>query len=203
MWWTASPWIGHVWPPTCCRSATCRGRIILPGTVAENVLSANGASHRRGTRSAGLPQGIAGQRRPGARYPHGGRGGRTGLSAARRSGSPWRGRFTATRVLILDEATSSLDQANEDSIMECHCRTSPQDLYGHRAHRLSTVERCDHIFWLVGWRMYLQGLGGDTSNLQRIHEKPGLATRLAQPLRRWSSLTGMELEPIRLSGEPG
>ncbi|MBM3892993.1 ABC transporter ATP-binding protein [Candidatus Dependentiae bacterium] len=49
-------------------------------------------------------------------------------------------------VLVLDEATSSLDEANEEHIM--------QEIYDHAAgktlfiiaHRLSTISRCDRVF---------------------------------------------------------
>ncbi|MDT8375573.1 MAG: ABC transporter ATP-binding protein [Mariprofundaceae bacterium] len=52
------------------------------------------------------------------------------------------------QVLVLDEATSSLDTATEQSVMQ-----AVQALQGDKtilivAHRLSTVEQCDHIFRL-------------------------------------------------------
>jgi ABC-type bacteriocin/lantibiotic exporter with double-glycine peptidase domain len=51
-------------------------------------------------------------------------------------------------VLVLDEATSSLDNATEKSVME-----AIKKLHGYKtiiiiAHRLSTVEHCDRIFKL-------------------------------------------------------
>ncbi|HIW00290.1 MAG TPA: ABC transporter ATP-binding protein/permease [Candidatus Desulfovibrio intestinipullorum] len=60
-------------------------------------------------------------------------------------------------VLILDESTSALDLGTEKAIME-----TIENLKGHLtiiiiAHRLSTVERCDTLFWIEEGRLRTQG----------------------------------------------
>ena len=60
-------------------------------------------------------------------------------------------------VLVLDEATSSLDAQTERDVME-----SVRALQGRKtilivAHRLSTVERCDRLYHLEGGRIVREG----------------------------------------------
>jgi ABC-type multidrug transport system fused ATPase/permease subunit len=60
-------------------------------------------------------------------------------------------------VLVLDEATSSLDTATEHEVME-----AVRALHGLKtsiivAHRLSTVEHCDHLYRLEGGRIIQEG----------------------------------------------
>ena len=60
-------------------------------------------------------------------------------------------------VLVLDEATSSLDTATERVVME-----AVQALHGRKtvlivAHRLTTVEHCDRLFRLEGGRIVDEG----------------------------------------------
>jgi ATP-binding cassette, subfamily B, bacterial PglK len=60
-------------------------------------------------------------------------------------------------VLVLDEATSSLDTATENAFME-----SASTLKGDKtliiiAHRLSTVEHCDYLYRIKGGRMMEEG----------------------------------------------
>lgn len=60
-------------------------------------------------------------------------------------------------VLVLDEATSSLDSTTEGGVM-----AAVNALQGNKtvvvvAHRLSTVERCDHVFRLDHGRIVEQG----------------------------------------------
>lgn len=60
-------------------------------------------------------------------------------------------------VIIFDEATSALDAGNETAIIE-----AIESLRGHVtciviAHRLTSVERCDTLFWLDGGRLVAQG----------------------------------------------
>ncbi|MGL1862858.1 MAG: ABC transporter ATP-binding protein/permease [Pseudodesulfovibrio sp.] len=65
--------------------------------------------------------------------------------------------YKTPSVLILDEATSSLDTANERSILET--------VYGFKgaltqiivAHRLTTVERCDTLIWLENGKIRMTG----------------------------------------------
>jgi len=49
-------------------------------------------------------------------------------------------------VLILDEATSALDNLTEKSIMDTVMRLKGQKTIIIVAHRLTTVQYCDHIF---------------------------------------------------------
>lgn len=60
-------------------------------------------------------------------------------------------------VLVLDEATSSLDTATEREVMHAVCA-----LHGHKtilivAHRLSTVEHCDRLYRLEQGRVVEEG----------------------------------------------
>lgn len=60
-------------------------------------------------------------------------------------------------VLVMDEATSALDGATEDAVME-----AIRDLSGRKtiiliAHRITTVEECDHIFMLDEGRVVSEG----------------------------------------------
>jgi ABC-type multidrug transport system fused ATPase/permease subunit len=65
--------------------------------------------------------------------------------------------YAEPSVLILDEATSALDSGVEMSIMNTIFNL-PQDMtIVIIAHRLSTVERCDTLFWIDGG--YLKAAG--------------------------------------------
>lgn len=132
---------------------------ILPGTVAENVafsewgkpideervlLACRQASLDIINQGRGIHTGVGG----GGSGMSGGQAQRVSLARAL---------YCNPRVLILDEATSSLDQANEKSIMEAISEFRHRTITVIVAHRLSTVENCDHIFWLVGGKLYLEG----------------------------------------------
>lgn len=65
--------------------------------------------------------------------------------------------YARPQLLIFDEATSSLDQSNEDSIQQTIDRLSNQITCVIIAHRLSTVRNCDHIVWLEKGRIRMQG----------------------------------------------
>jgi ATP-binding cassette, subfamily B, bacterial PglK len=60
-------------------------------------------------------------------------------------------------VLILDEATSSLDNETERYVMQAveHLRTSRTIIV--IAHRLSTVRNCDYLVMLDGGRVVASG----------------------------------------------
>lgn len=68
-----------------------------------------------------------------------------------------RAMYTQPSLLIFDEATSSLDQANENAIQ------STIDSLAHKttciiiAHRLATVEHCDTLVWMDKGRIVMQG----------------------------------------------
>ncbi len=64
-------------------------------------------------------------------------------------------------ILVLDEATSSLDAATEKGVME-----AVQSLHGKKtviivAHRTATVEKCDRVYRLDSGRMVAEGLPAD------------------------------------------
>ena len=65
--------------------------------------------------------------------------------------------YVAPQVLILDESTSALDLATERAVLQT-IESLPRDLIVFViAHRLSTVERCDEIWWLEQGRLRQQG----------------------------------------------
>jgi ABC-type multidrug transport system fused ATPase/permease subunit len=80
-------------------------------------------------------------------------------------------------VLVLDEATSSLDVKTESDVME-----AVNALHGEKtliiiAHRMSTVERCDRLFRLDGGRLLAEGCPSEmlpTSDVKLI--KPAVET---------------------------
>lgn len=64
-------------------------------------------------------------------------------------------------ILVLDEATSSLDSVTERSVMQ-----AVSELHGRKtivivAHRLSTVENCDRLYRLERGRIVNEGTPGD------------------------------------------
>jgi ABC-type multidrug transport system fused ATPase/permease subunit len=65
--------------------------------------------------------------------------------------------YVSPQVLILDESTSALDLATERAVLQT-IENLPRDLIVFVvAHRLSTVERCDKIWWLESGRLRQQG----------------------------------------------
>ncbi|GHS95556.1 hypothetical protein AGMMS50276_11650 [Synergistales bacterium] len=69
--------------------------------------------------------------------------------------------FTEPEILIFDEATSSLDQLNENVI-----RSTIDALHGQItviiiAHRLTTVENCDTLFWIENGQILSAGTPAD------------------------------------------
>jgi len=60
-------------------------------------------------------------------------------------------------VLVLDEATSALDTATEQEVMRAVDALRGEKTVLIVAHRLTTVERCDHIFRLAEGRVVDQG----------------------------------------------
>ena len=63
-------------------------------------------------------------------------------------------------ILVLDEATSSLDMATESDFMEAVSSLKGDKTLIIVAHRLSTVEHCDHLYRIKGGRMVEQGKPG-------------------------------------------
>ena len=65
------------------------------------------------------------------------------------------------KVLILDEATSSLDNQTEQLVMEAVNNLSKDILIILIAHRLNTVKNCDNIFFLEKGKLLKQGTFDD------------------------------------------
>lgn len=61
-------------------------------------------------------------------------------------------------ILFFDEATSALDSATERSIQETINTLKSSVTIVVVAHRLSTVENCDHIFWIDGGKVKRHGI---------------------------------------------
>lgn len=68
-----------------------------------------------------------------------------------------RAMYPHPKLLIFDEATSSLDQTNENNIMSTVETLATKVTCVIVAHRLSTVEKCDRILWLDHGKIVMQG----------------------------------------------
>ena len=62
-----------------------------------------------------------------------------------------------SRVLVLDEATSSLDTATEQALMDAVNALSQELTIVMIAHRLSTVQQCDRVIRLAQGRVSADG----------------------------------------------
>lgn len=65
--------------------------------------------------------------------------------------------YVQPSLLIFDEATSSLDQSNEDAIQQTIDRLGDNITCVIIAHRLSTVKRCHRLVWLDKGRVVMEG----------------------------------------------
>ena len=65
--------------------------------------------------------------------------------------------YTNPKVLVMDEATSALDNKTEDSVMQAIQNLKQDRTIIMIAHRLSTVENCDRLYFLTEGR--LEGVG--------------------------------------------
>jgi ABC-type multidrug transport system fused ATPase/permease subunit len=72
--------------------------------------------------------------------------------------------YHSPRVLILDEATSALDNLTEQAVMEAVHNLSHEITIILIAHRLTTVIKCDHIFFLEKGKIKSQGTFDDLLN---------------------------------------
>ena len=124
---------------------------VAPGTLAQNVaFSQWGRPYdeervRQACRMAHLD--IADQRPEGINLPIGEGG--SGLSGGQLQRlSIARALYASPHLLILDEATSSLDMGVEAAIMKTITSLPRSMTLAIIAHRLSTVESCDSILWL-------------------------------------------------------
>ena len=130
--------------------------LLMPGTVADNVaFSQWGREYdlervEAACRKAAMdfidhsPQGIKTPISDGGGGLSGGQAQRVSIARAL---------FTDPDLIIFDEATSSLDQASENLIKHTIENLRGQITTVIIAHRLSTVESCDRLFWLEGGRL--------------------------------------------------
>jgi len=65
--------------------------------------------------------------------------------------------YNNPKILILDEATSSLDNQTEKTVMESIYKLGKKMTIIIIAHRLGTVKNCDKIFFLSKGELELQG----------------------------------------------
>ncbi|MBQ3059690.1 MAG: ATP-binding cassette domain-containing protein [Desulfovibrio sp.] len=65
--------------------------------------------------------------------------------------------YANPEILILDESTSALDQQTEAAIMQTINSLKHHLTIIIIAHRLTTIEQCDHLLWLQDGRLYKQG----------------------------------------------
>ena len=132
----------------------------MAGSIAENVAFSEWGKPwdaervRKACRMAALdivetdPRGIE--------YPIGENGaGLSGGQAQRVSIA--RALYAEPEILILDESTSALDQQTEAAIMATINSLREQLTIIIIAHRLSTVEQCDQLFWVENGRLKKQG----------------------------------------------
>lgn len=60
-------------------------------------------------------------------------------------------------ILIMDEATSSIDPQSEEKLTAATDRLFRERTQILIAHRLSTLERCDRVFWMKEGRLFAEG----------------------------------------------
>ncbi len=72
--------------------------------------------------------------------------------------------YNAPHTLIFDEATSALDGGSEREIMQMIEGLDDQITVIIIAHRLSTVEKCDYIYWMQDGKIYKEGKAEDILN---------------------------------------
>lgn len=134
--------------------------LLFPGTVADNVaLSRWGEAYDKEKVAAACdmaamdfladdPRGVDIPIGDGGQGLSGGQAQRVSIARAL---------FTDPELLILDEATSSLDQASENSVAATLRRLKERTTTVIIAHRLTTVESCDRVLWLSGGRVVGEG----------------------------------------------
>lgn len=96
----------------------------------------------------GLPQGI--------NTPIGERGVRLSGGQQQRVAIA-RALYKKAEIIIFDEATSSLDTKSEKSIQETIYSLKGQVTLIIVAHRLSTIEECDQVYWIDAGRLHMAG----------------------------------------------
>ena len=65
--------------------------------------------------------------------------------------------YEEPQMILFDEATSALDGASEQAIQNTINSLSGQVTMVVVAHRLTTVEKCDYIYWIQDGRMNKRG----------------------------------------------
>jgi len=71
------------------------------------------------------------------------------------------------KVLILDEATSALDNTTEEEVMKAIDNISKDITIILIAHRLSTVKKCDNIFYLEKGELIASGSFNELKNINK------------------------------------
>ena len=79
--------------------------------------------------------------------------------------------YRKASVMILDEATSSLDSITESSVMDVLYSFKDSLTVFIIAHRITTLERCDHIFLLDQGRIAEQGSYSDLEANSELFQK--------------------------------
>lgn len=92
--------------------------------------------------------------------------------------------YAEPSLLVLDEATSGLDQATEQIIRQCLLREKGKRATIISAHRLETLEICDNILWLEQGRLLAYGPPGEILKSYRQElEKQTFNERKSQNLK--------------------
>ena len=65
--------------------------------------------------------------------------------------------YTSPQCIIFDEATSALDGATEQSIQETIESLCKYTTVVIIAHRLTTVEKCDWLYWVEKGKIHMAG----------------------------------------------
>jgi ABC-type multidrug transport system fused ATPase/permease subunit len=133
--------------------------VILDGTLAENVAFSGWVEGRDG------PRIEAALRRAAADFALAEGALDTPLSGSTQTLSGGqiqrvaiaRALYSDPQVILFDEATSALDQASENLIRRTLDEAGPGVTSIVIAHRLTTVESCDTLYWLDGGRIVRSG----------------------------------------------
>ena len=82
--------------------------------------------------------------------------------------------YSQPSVIILDEATSSLDNKTEKTIINSMMKLSSEKTLIMIAHRLNTVQFCDCIFYFEKGKLIKSGKMSDLSNDSRFKDYAGM-----------------------------
>ena len=133
---------------------------LMAGTVAENVAFSEWGKPYDEARVRQACQKAAADfitpERGGILMPLGENGGGLSGGQAQRIAIA-RALYANPDIIIFDEATSSLDQANEKVIQDTVLALRKKTTSLVVAHRLTTIEVCDYIYWLDAGRLFAEG----------------------------------------------